>query len=136
MARKDLNLKIGGHAITTKADFTETTLLSCGFKVPAVPQYNNAEYRQRAQDLGYGSDLALMSQDHELGHAFIALITGFVESPTFRGLATHATTGKYYEHWAEEEALVLSLQKFVRLNGLDLLEDVILPTLLAQGLEP
>src|SRR6185312_3200388 len=98
----------GGLTVTTLAD---------GKRVPACPEDTDA-YRQRARDLGYGDDTALMSREHEVAHSLLAALLGLDESPTMRGVADD----DFWPYWHAEEAAVLGLQAFARAAGVDLIE--------------
>jgi hypothetical protein len=84
-------------------------------EVPAIPQ-DTDEYRARAESLGYGSDTARMSREHELAHHITAALLGLPCSPTMMGQAI----GKHAVCWRQEEAAVLALQAFARCVGVDL----------------
>jgi hypothetical protein len=108
-----VSIHLGRARIEFDGDLT-TTVLPAG-KVPAVPQ-DNDEYRARAEALGYGDDTALMSREHEIGHALLAVWLGQPYSPTLFGVAT----GQHWPHWHDEEAAVLALQRYARVLGVDL----------------
>jgi hypothetical protein len=84
-------------------------------EVPACAQDTDA-YRRQSCDLGYGSDTARMSREHELAHHVLAWLRGLPCSPTMMGLAI----GQYAANWRQEEAQVLALQAFARSAGIDL----------------
>jgi len=92
------------------------TTLPGGAEVHARPQ-DNDEYRARAEALGYGSDTAAMSREHEVLHAMLSHWLGLPESPTLRGVAD----GKHWEHWQAEEAAVLALAAMARACGVDVM---------------
>ncbi len=84
-------------------------------QVDALP-HDSGEYRQRAFDLGYGTDTARMSREHEVGHSLLAHLLGLPASPTLIEVAH----GRTWRHWRQEEAAVLALQGYARVAKVDL----------------
>jgi hypothetical protein len=58
-----------------------------------------------------------MNRDHDLAHTLLAYFLGMPCSPALRDVAMGVAANDV--HWLEEEA-VLSLQKFARAMGIDL----------------
>jgi hypothetical protein len=83
--------------------------------IPATSQ-DNGVYRERALALGYGSDTARMSRQHELGHHLLARALGLPHSPTLHGVAS----GQEWPQWRLEEGAVLALQAFALAAGVDI----------------
>lgn len=110
------DLQLGGHRIVLEGDVTITALHD-GATIVAAPEPTD-EYRARAADLGYGDDVLLMSQEHEIGHAVIAALLRLPESPTLRGVADRA----YWPHWRVEEGAVLELQRMCRSTGTSMMD--------------
>lgn len=108
--------RTGRNVVAVNMPYTETALANGG-KVTAMPQ-DDDEYRQRARDLGYGEDTFAMSRDHEILHSRLAVMLGLDESPTMRGIVDHENGGAFYEHWQEEEAAVLAIQRFIRVANI------------------
>lgn len=93
------------------------TVFPDGLKVDAAANYD-ADSLQRARDLGYDSTWE-MSRDHELLHSIIAEARGESYSRVLRGVAVREAGGRKEDIIspavsAEEEALVLDVQKYVR----------------------
>jgi hypothetical protein len=107
---------ISGGRVELHADGLTVTHLPGGH-VPARAQ-DTDEYRQRAHDLGYGDDTALMSREHELAHTMLAGWLGLPYSPTLQGVAT----GDTWPHWHLEEAAVLALQAYARALGVSIVD--------------
>jgi hypothetical protein len=112
-------LRLAGAFISCGANRTTTLYDDIITPVPAEPEDTDA-YRARAIALGYGSDTAAMSRDHELGHHLLAHWLGLPHSPTL-----YAVAGGNLDHplWRLEEGAVLALQAFAMAQGLRL-EDV------------
>lgn len=96
---------------TFETGYTET-MYADGTCVPAVPQ-ETAEYRQTAEQLGYGGDVAALSREHEVCHTLLSQWIGLSQSPTLWDVA-HGTVTRWHIYWAEEDA-VLNFQRM--LNG-------------------
>lgn len=111
-------LPLAGALIFLDGDKT-TTSYAPNLSVPAEPEDNDA-YRARAIALGYASDTAAMSRDHELGHHLLAHWLGLPHSPTLRAVADGNLN---HPLWRYEEAAVLALQAFAMAQGIRL-EDV------------
>jgi hypothetical protein len=111
------SFKLGATTFEAFADGTSRTILPDGREIPAAPQ-DTDDYRQRAEDLGYGDDTARMSQEHELGHSILAALFGMPASLTLTGVAD----GRYWKHWRAEEGAVLSLQHYARSAGISLFD--------------
>lgn len=94
--------------------YTETVFHD-GTKVTAVPE-DTDEYRANAQNLGYGSDIAALSREHEILHTFLAERWRDTGSPALWAVA-HGQQGAIAPRWVqeEEEAEVLAFQAL--LNG-------------------
>jgi hypothetical protein len=107
-------IRLAGADIRIYADALTVTVYPEG-EVAAYPQATDG-YQAQARELGYGTDTARMSRDHELTHHILAHLLGLPCSPTLMGIAIskHATC------WREEEAAVLALQKLARMLGVDL----------------
>jgi hypothetical protein len=90
-------------------DYAET-VFEDGASVAACPMHTG-QYRATARDLGYGSDLALMSLHHEFMHSFLAEIISGSYSPTLWNVA-HGIVGNP-SATADEEARVLGLQRML-----------------------
>lgn len=104
----------------TSVDFYDIgvdTVLPDGTNVWAEPQGSEG-YRHMARDLGYGEDTLEMCREHELGHSVLAALMGMPYSPTMWGL-THPP---HNPHYKEEEAVVLSLQRYCRVMGTKMIE--------------
>lgn len=82
-----------------------------GSYVEATPQWDEPSYRARALDLGYGSDLVRMCQDHEVLHSVAAELLRQAASPVLWAVAHGDARRK--GHGAEED-LVLRLQRELR----------------------
>jgi hypothetical protein len=116
--------RLAGSEIEMETSGLTTTLFGDGSFVKAWPG-DSAEDRARAVSLGYAKDdaalswdhLVAMSRDHEIGHALLAHWLGLPHSPTLTGVAS----GRYWPHWQAEEAVVLALQRYARLAGVDLM---------------
>ena len=109
-------LRLAGAYISCGANRTTTLYDDIITPVPAEPEDTDA-YRARAIALGYGSDTAAMSRDHELGHHLLAHWLGLPHSPTL-----HAIAGGNLNHplWRLEEGAVLALQAFAMAQGIRL----------------
>jgi hypothetical protein len=79
-----------------------------------APQYGQ---HAMAEELGYESAEA-MNREHDLAHSLLSYWLGLPYSPTLYGQAI----GRPSAFWREEEAAVLSLQRFARIMGIDLVE--------------
>lgn len=92
--------------------YTETCYHD-GTKVIATPQ-DSDQYREQAMALGYGSDTAALSREHEILHTFLAEKLGFGSSPTLWAVA-HGQTGEVAPVWEqeEEEAWTLAFQAYL-----------------------
>lgn len=110
-------LRIGKVTIELLPDGGTITKLGQGMELVAYPQ-DNITYRERALELGYGANTALMSREHEIAHSLLAYWVGLKHSPTFEGVAK----AKHWDHWRAEEAAALGLQTFARCSGIDLVE--------------
>lgn len=109
---KVLYWRLGHHIQTVFPD---------GLKVDAAANYD-ADSLQRARDLGYDSSWE-MSRDHELIHSIIAEARGEPYSRVLRGVAVRDAGGRKEDiitpaESAEEEALVLDVQRWIRTNVL------------------
>ncbi len=109
--------------------WTETAFHD-GTTVEARPEAGD-RYDALAAELGYGTDGAAMSREHELLHTFLAEALGYGSSPTLWAVA-HGQQGAVAQRWEqeEEEAWVLAFQAY--LNGLPATQA--LGALTAQGL--
>lgn len=98
----------------------------CSTRYPGLPPvdacpHDTDEYRARAISLGYRSDTAAMSREHEAAHHLLASLLGLPNSPTMYGIALHAAAeGPFWPAWGHEEAAVLALQRYARSAGVDL----------------
>jgi hypothetical protein len=110
-------IKLGVAVVELHDNDTTITRLNNGRSVPAAPQRNSA-YRERARSLGYGSDTAAMSREHEIAHSILAAVLGLKESPTLAGVAAE----RFWPFWDKEEAAVLAFQAYARAAGIDLVE--------------
>ena len=93
--------------------YTETCYHD-GTRVTATPEDSDA-YRANASALGYGTDTAALSRDHEILHTFLAEALGYGSSPTLWAVAHNfeAQTAPVWEQ-EEEEAWTLAFQSFLR----------------------
>jgi hypothetical protein len=94
-------------------------------KVPAAANYDQQSV-DRAIALGYAGDTWAMSKDHEILHSLIAEQRGEDYSRVLFGVAYREIGGDKERivsplaSW-QEESLVLSVQKYVRLGVVDVL---------------
>jgi hypothetical protein len=110
-------LHVGGALVELWKNGATTSIYHGVGAVSAVA-HDTDEYRARAQSLGYGSDTARMSREHELTHHLLADLLGLPYSPTLHGVAAQ----KIYERNNIEEAAVLAIQAFARAVDVDLVE--------------
>lgn len=110
-------IRVGGSAVEMHDDGLTVTVLPDGSTVTARAEETDS-YERRAHDLGYGSDTARMSRDHEIGHSLLADLLGLSCSPTLRGVSR----GESWSYWREEEGAVLALQRYANAVGVDLVE--------------
>lgn len=116
-------------AVVEPAKHYTETIFDDKTKVPALPEFTES-YKWHARDLGYfdkyhdndeKTALGLMSIHHELLHTFLSESAGFPYSPTLWSVA-HDQTGPgcipIYRQY-EEEALVLSFQKYLNTELVD-----------------
>lgn len=93
------------------------TIFEDDTKVPALPQYNPVSLFT-SHDLGYEDDIKRMTIDHELLHTFLSEFAGLKYSPTLWSVAhqQNLEVEGVIEIWRqyEEEALVLSFQKYLK----------------------
>lgn len=115
-ARPDEVLVLGATVFEIWPDCVRTILPDGGVVVGA-PQ-DNESYRATAFRLGYGADTAAMCRDHEAAHSWICALLGLPASPTLSVVA-HCEPGGGLT--CAEEDLVLALQRFCRLAGIDLM---------------
>jgi hypothetical protein len=115
-------VQIGACEVRLWPDYLETVIT---LKVPAAANYDQQSV-DRAIALGYQGDTFTMSRDHELIHSLIAEQRGKQFSPVLFGVA-YRNIGGLKERivsplasW-QEESLVLSVQKYVRLGVVDVL---------------
>ena len=95
--------------------FTET-IFPDGASVPAAPTSTDY-YCDMAHRLGYGSDLAACSREHEILHTFLAEAQGLPYSDVMWAIA-HGTEGEIPLWQREcEEGVVMDFQRY--LNGTD-----------------
>jgi hypothetical protein len=76
--------------------------------VPATPQWEDLAYSERAQKLGYGTDLVRMCQDHEVLHSVAAELLRQGPSDVLWAVA-HGDLSRRGR--GAEENLVLRLQR-------------------------
>lgn len=108
-------VRLGGAEIELHDDGLTVTRYSARAVVEAAAQ-DSDEYRRRAQELGYGTDTARMSRDHEISHSLLAHWLGRPASPTLIEIAH----GRKWKHWRLEEAAVLALQAYAIAARVDL----------------
>jgi hypothetical protein len=113
----DRVIRIGGTLIEIWSGNCARTTLPTGRVLMAAPQ-DNAAYRQRAIELGYGKDTFRMCVEHETAHTMIACALGLPYSQTL-DKAAQAITGTALHD--REEAIILALQDFCNASGIDLL---------------
>ena len=113
--------------VNSTLGYTETCYHD-GTRVTATPEDSDA-YRANALALGYGTDTASLSRDHEILHTFLAEALGYGSSPTLWAVAHNfeAQTAPIWEQ-EEEETWTLAFQSFLRggpkTAGLQRLTDV------------
>jgi hypothetical protein len=91
------------------------TLFPDGTRVPAVP-HTTKQYRQTAERLGYGDDVAALSREHEFIHSFLCQRQGLPYSPTLWAVAhNHGKGCISLAKQRMEESVVLAFQRY--LNG-------------------
>jgi len=93
--------------------YTETCYYD-GTRVTATPE-DSDPYRANAAELGYGTDTASLSRDHEILHTFLAEALGYGSSPTLWAVA-HNFEGEVALLWEqeEEETWTLAFQSYLR----------------------
>lgn len=93
--------------------YTETCYHD-GARVTATPEDSDS-YRANAVELGYSSDTASLSRDHEILHTFLAEALGYGSSPTLWAVA-HNFEGATAAIWEqeEEETWTLAFQSYLR----------------------
>ena len=69
---------------------------------------------ETARELGF-PDAVSLNAGHDLAHTVVAVLLGQPYSPTLWGVAHNVE----HEHWAREEALVLSAQAYCNAAGID-----------------
>lgn len=111
------SIRLGSSVLELHDSGLTVTRLAGGAEIPAWPQ-DDAAYRARALELGYGDETGLMSREHEVAHTLLAHLLGLPESPTLRGVAD----GSFWPHWRAEEAAVLALQAYARAAGVSLVD--------------
>ena len=99
--------------VNSTLGYTETCYHD-GTRVTATPEDSDA-YRANAAALGYGTDTASLSRDHEILHTFLAEALGFGSSPTLWAVAHNfgEQTAPIWEQ-EEEETWTLAFQSFLR----------------------
>lgn len=105
-----------GAATIRHGDGQTVTRLADGSEVPADWSVQPGQEQTAAQ---YGIPVETMNRTHDLAHAILAHVLGLPQSPTLAGVAA----GKFWQHWAKEEAACLCLQSYAHAAGVDL-EDV------------
>lgn len=85
---------------------------------------DNAYYRQKAAEQGYGDDLDRCVLGHELCHSLVARALGFPRSPTLEAAARRLADPRlpYYPLHPYEEAASEALHVWARKAGLDLVD--------------
>ncbi len=99
--------------VNSTLGYTETCYHD-GTRVTATPE-DSDQYRANAAALGYGTDTAALSRDHEILHTFLAEALGFGSSPTLWAVA-HNFEGAVAPIWEqeEEETWTLAFQSYLR----------------------
>ena len=99
--------------VNSAPGYTETCYHD-GTRVPATPE-DSDQYRTNAVELGYGTDTASLSRDHEILHTFLAEALGYGSSPTLWAVA-HNFEGEVALLWEqeEEETWTLAFQSYLR----------------------
>jgi hypothetical protein len=115
-------IQIGACEVRLWPDYLETVFT---LKVPAAANYDQQSV-DRAIALGYQGDTWAMSRDHELLHSLIAEQRGEDYSHVLLGVAYRELGGDKerivspLSSW-QEEILVLSVQKYIRLGVVNVL---------------
>jgi len=99
--------------VNSTLGYTETCYHD-GTRVTATPE-DSDQYRANAVELGYGTDTASLSRDHEILHTFLAEALGYGSSPTLWAVA-HNFEGAVALLWEqeEEETWTLAFQSYLR----------------------
>lgn len=99
--------------VNSTLGYTETCYHD-GTRVTATPE-DSDPYRANAAELGYGTDTASLSRDHEILHTFLAEALGYGSSPTLWAVA-HNFEGAVAAIWEqeEEETWTLAFQSYLR----------------------
>ena len=99
--------------VNSTLGYTETCYHD-GARVTATPEDSDS-YRANAAELGYGTDVASLSRDHEILHTFLAEALGFGSSPTLWAVAHNfgEATAPIWEQ-EEEESWTLAFQSYLR----------------------
>ena len=95
--------------------FTDT-IYPDGTHVPASPE-DSAYYRDMAQRLGYGADVAACCREHEILHTFLAEAQGLPYSPLLWAIAHQQEEDIPLWQRESEEAVIIEFQRY--LNGAD-----------------
>jgi hypothetical protein len=111
-----ITLKLAGAVIELHPSGLTVTRYGDRF-VEAWPQ-DDAAYRSRALELGYGTDTARMSREHEIVHSLLAKWLGLPHSPTLWAISRRDVD----PNWNLEEAAVLAVQAFAISQGIDLVK--------------
>ncbi len=99
--------------VNSTLGYTETCYHD-GTRVTATPE-DSDPYRANAAALGYGTDTASLSRDHEILHTFLAEALGYGSSPTLWAVAHNfgEATAPIWEQ-EEEETWTLAFQSYLR----------------------
>jgi 8-oxo-dGTP pyrophosphatase MutT (NUDIX family) len=111
-------LRLGSCVVRVAPNRVTTTLLP-GLHVDGEP-HDTAAYRETAERLGYGDDVARLNRCHEVGHTLVAALLGLDASPVFERVARGI-----YEPTPvteAEEAAVTALERYACLLGIDLVD--------------
>jgi hypothetical protein len=110
-------LKLATATVEVHEHWTRTVLHD-GQEIGGIALHVDS-YRCRAKVLGYGDDVDAMNRDHEVTHSLLAHWLGMPESPVMRAIVAHSGPS---DLTGSEERVVLALQEYAKLAGVDLLE--------------
>ena len=110
---------IGRTRVVRVASDVTVTVLVDGSRIEAAPEPGQG-YMAQAIKLGYGTDTARMSYEHELLHVLLADWLGLDESPVLRAVAEGRADRDPNGRLWREEAAVLALQELANAWGVDL----------------
>jgi hypothetical protein len=103
-------MQLGTAKVDISNDYTITTFAD-GTRVTAD---HSEQPGQHDTAQAYGFDSAMeMNQGHDLMHSLTAVWFGLPASPTLDFVAH----GCVFDHWQEEEALVLAAQRYAKVES-------------------